>query len=79
MIHQPHGGARGQATDIEIQAREVRHLKDVLTQILVDCTGQPRERLAVDLERDFYMGSMQAKEYGIVDEVFSSKKRKADG
>ena len=78
MIHQPHGGARGQATDIEIQAREVRHLKEVLTNILVDCTGQNRERLAADLERDFYMGAMQAKEYGIVDEVFTSKKRKTD-
>jgi ATP-dependent Clp protease, protease subunit len=74
MIHQPLGGARGQATDIEIQAREIRHLKDLLLSMLVDATGQARERIAVDIERDFYMGSQQAKEYGLIDEVFISKK-----
>src|SRR5215204_5266057 len=66
MIHQPLGGARGQATDIEIQAREIRHMKDVITQILVDHTGKPREEIAKDIERDFYMGAQQAKEYGII-------------
>jgi ATP-dependent Clp protease, protease subunit len=75
MIHQPHGGARGQATDIEIIAREVQHLKQLLIDILVAATGQPRDRLAADMERDFYMGGEQAKEYGIIDEVFSPKKR----
>ncbi len=55
MIHQPLGGARGQATDIEIQAREIRHTKEVLLQMLLDFTGQPREKVAQDIERDFYM------------------------
>ena len=75
MIHQPHGGARGQATDIEIQAREVRHLKDTLTQIIVDATGQPRDRVYADMERDFFMSAAQAKEYGLIDEIFASKKK----
>src|SRR5687767_12288808 len=61
MIHQPHGGARGQATDIEILAREVHRQKHLLIDILAEATGQPRDRLATDMERDFYMGSMQAK------------------
>jgi ATP-dependent Clp protease protease subunit len=61
MIHQPLGGARGQATDIEIQAREIRHTKDVITQILVDSTGRPRDQIAADIERDFYMGPGQVR------------------
>lgn len=75
MIHQPHGGGRGQATDIEIMAREVHHLKNLLITILVEATGQSRDRVAADIERDFYMGGAQAKEYGIIDEVFPPKKR----
>ena len=75
MIHQPLGGARGQATDIEIQAREIRHMKDVLTDILVKSTGKNRDELAKDIERDFYMGAQQAKEYGIIDEIFEHKKK----
>ena len=71
MIHQPHGGARGQATDIEIQAREVRHTKDVLIDILVRSTGKSREDIMRDIERDFYMGPAQAKEYGLIDRVIS--------
>lgn len=74
MIHQPLGGARGQATDIEIQAREIRHMKDVITDILVSSTGKPREEIAKDIERDFYMGANQAKEYGLIDETFEHKK-----
>jgi ATP-dependent Clp protease protease subunit len=74
MIHQPSGGARGQATDIEIQARETRYLKDTLVQILTDATGQPRDRIYQDMERDFYMAPKDAKEYGLIDEVFISKK-----
>lgn len=73
MIHQPLGGARGQATDIEIQAREIRHMKDVLTDILQVSTGKPRDLLALDLERDFYMSAVQAKEYGLIDTVFDRK------
>jgi ATP-dependent Clp protease protease subunit len=75
MIHQPLGGARGQATDIEIQAREIRHMKDVVTDILVKSTGKPREEIVRDIERDFYMGPAQAKEYGIIDEIFEPKKK----
>jgi ATP-dependent Clp protease, protease subunit len=75
MIHQPLGGARGQATDIEIQAREMRHTKDVITDILVNSTGNSRERIAQDIERDFYMGPGTAKEYGLIDEVFEPKVR----
>lgn len=70
MIHQPLGGARGQATDIEIQAREIRHMKDVVTDILVRATAKPRDEISRDIERDFYMGAEQAKEYGLVDEIF---------
>lgn len=70
MIHQPLGGARGQATDIEIQAREIRHMKDVITDILVAATGKDRETIARDIERDFYLGAAQAKEYGLIDEIF---------
>lgn len=77
MIHQPLGGARGQATDIEIQAREIRHTKDVITQILVNSTGKSKEQIATDIERDFYMGPGQAKEYGLIDEVFEAKPRVA--
>ena len=75
MIHQPHGGARGQASDIEIQAREVRHTKDVLIDILVRSTGKTREDIMRDIERDFYMGPAQAKEYGLIDEIFEPKKK----
>ena len=73
LLHQPLGGARGQATDIEIQAREIRHLKDVLIQILVDATGKSNEQIRHDIDRDFYLGAEQAKEYGIIDEVFKPK------
>ena len=69
MIHQPLGGARGQATDIEIQAREIKKVKDKLTDLLAKATGQKREKLAADIERDFYLSAAEAKEYGIIDEV----------
>lgn len=76
MIHQPLGGARGQATDIEIQAKEIRKMKDTITQILVESTGKDREDIARDIERDFYMGAAQAKEYGLIDEIFEPKPKK---
>ena len=69
MIHQPLGGARGQATDIEIQAREIKKVKDTLTDMLAGATGQTRERIASDIERDFYLSASEAKEYGIIDRV----------
>jgi len=75
MIHQPHGGARGQATDIEIQAREVRHTKDVLIDILVHSTGKTRDDIVRDIDRDFYMGPSQAKEYGLIDQIFDPRKK----
>jgi ATP-dependent Clp protease protease subunit len=75
MIHQPHGGARGNASDIEIQAREIRHIKDVCIDILVGATGRPREEITRDIDRDFFMGSEQAREYGLIDEVFVPKKK----
>jgi ATP-dependent Clp protease protease subunit len=74
LIHQPLGGVRGQATDIEIHAKEILHLKERLTDILQQATGQERSKLRQDMERDFYMGSVQAKEYGLIDEVFMPKK-----
>jgi ATP-dependent Clp protease protease subunit len=76
MIHQPLGGARGQVSDIEIQAREHRHLKDVLTNILVDATGKPKEQINKDIDRDFYLGAAQAKEYGLIDDVLIPKRGK---
>jgi ATP-dependent Clp protease, proteolytic subunit ClpP len=69
MIHQPLGGAQGQATDIEIQAREILRLKDVTNGILVQHTGQPAEKISKDTDRDFFMTSEQAAEYGLIDGV----------
>src|SRR5207253_4087399 len=75
MIHQPLGGARGQVSDIEIQAREIRHLKDVLIDILTNATGKPKEQIIKDIDRDFYLGGAQAKEYGLIDDVLTPKKK----
>ncbi len=75
MIHQPMGGARGQVTDIEIQAREIRHLKDVITEILVNATGKPKDQVIKDIERDFYLSAPHAKEYGIIDDVLVPKRK----
>ena len=75
MIHQPHGGARGQVTDIEIQAKEVRLLKDTLTDILATSTGKNRDQILKDIDRDFYMSATAAKEYGLIDNVFFPKKK----
>jgi len=73
MIHQPLGGVQGQATDIDIQAREILRVRDELNRIFVLHTGQPLERIQRDTDRDFFMTPEQAKEYGIVDEVISTK------
>ena len=75
LIHQPLGGVRGQATDIEIHAREILQLKERLTDILQQATGQDRNRLKNDMERDYYMSAPAAKEYGLIDEVFAPKKQ----
>lgn len=69
MIHQPLGGAQGQATDIEIHAREILRMREHLNEILVHHTGQPMEKIQNDTERDFFMSSEQAKEYGLIDAV----------
>ena len=74
MIHQPLGGARGQATDIEIQARQILKIKQKLTDIMAERTGQDLERLKADMERDFYMSADDALAYGILDEVIPAKR-----
>ncbi|VVM08528.1 ATP-dependent Clp protease, protease subunit [Methylacidimicrobium cyclopophantes] len=73
MIHQPLGGAQGQASDISIQAKEILRTKRQLNQILANHTGQPLERLEKDTDRDFFMSADEAKNYGIVDEVVKTK------
>ncbi|CAE11199.1 ATP-dependent Clp endopeptidase proteolytic subunit ClpP [Wolinella succinogenes] len=69
MIHQPLGGAQGQATDIEIQAKEILRLKSILNGILASNTGQPLEKIAKDTDRDFFMSAQESKEYGLIDNV----------
>lgn len=69
MIHQPLGGARGQATDIEIQAKEILRLKDILNQTLAKNTGQKLSKIVRDTERDYFMSSVEAKDYGLIDNV----------
>ncbi len=76
MLHQPMGGFHGQATDIEIHAREILRMKETLNGILSKHTGQPLEKIQADTDRDFFMSGQEAKEYGIVDEVISSIKDK---
>ncbi len=73
MVHQPLGGARGQVTDIEIQTRELKRIKDTLNKILTYHTGQKLEKVEKDTERDFYMTAQESKEYGLVDEVIKSR------
>ncbi|MBE9116211.1 ATP-dependent Clp endopeptidase proteolytic subunit ClpP [Lusitaniella coriacea LEGE 07157] len=73
MIHQPLGGAQGQATDIEIQAKEILYLKDLLNGHLATATEQPLERIEVDTDRDFFMSSEEAKDYGLVDQVINRR------
>lgn len=71
MIHQPLGGAQGQAIDIEIQAREILYIKAKLNQLMSHHTGQPLERIEADTERDFFMSAEEAKNYGLIDQVIS--------
>ncbi|MCB5943573.1 MULTISPECIES: ATP-dependent Clp endopeptidase proteolytic subunit ClpP [unclassified Acidocella] len=75
MVHQPSGGARGQATDIEIQAREILNLRKRLNQIYVEHTGQPLDAIESKLERDTYMSAQEAKEFGLIDEVVKKQPR----
>ncbi|MEW6607956.1 MAG: ATP-dependent Clp endopeptidase proteolytic subunit ClpP [bacterium] len=76
MIHQPLGGVQGQATDIDIQAREIIRMREILNKILEKHTHQPLERIERDTDRDFFMSAEQAKEYGIIDEVMVTRKEK---
>ncbi len=69
LIHQPYGGIRGQATDIDIQAREILKMRDLVNQILVKHTGQPIKKIEKDTDRDYYMSPEEAREYGIIDEI----------
>ncbi|WP_323808714.1 ATP-dependent Clp endopeptidase proteolytic subunit ClpP [Nostoc sphaeroides] len=71
MIHQPLGGAQGQAIDIEIQAREILYIKAKLNELMAHHTGQPIERIEADTERDFFMSAEEAKNYGLIDQVIS--------
>lgn len=73
MLHQPSGGAQGQASDIEIQARLIMQMREQLNQILADHTGQPMDKVAEDTERDFWMLAEEAKEYGIVDDILTRR------
>ena len=73
MIHQPSGGAQGQASDIEIQAREILKLRESLNKILSERTGQPIEKIRADSERDYFMSGTEAKEYGLIDQVLEKR------
>ncbi|HSO44801.1 MAG TPA: ATP-dependent Clp endopeptidase proteolytic subunit ClpP [Rhodoferax sp.] len=73
MIHQPSGGSQGQATEIEIQAREILKTREQLNTILAERTGQPLERIERDTERDYYMSADECKEYGLIDQVLSKR------
>jgi len=73
MIHQPLGGTQGQATEIEIHAREILKTREQLNKILADRTGQPLEKIERDTERDYYLSADEAKEYGLVDEVIAKR------
>src|SRR5881275_3029338 len=73
LIHQPYGGAAGQATDIELQAKEILRMRDLLNQMLALDTGQPIEKIEKDTDRDFIMSADEAKDYGIIDEVITTR------
>ena len=77
MIHQPLGGAKGQATDIDIQAREILKIREILNDILAKHTAQSIEKVSEDTERDFFMNSEEAKAYGIIDKIITSRDMKA--
>ncbi|MHC1715902.1 MAG: ATP-dependent Clp endopeptidase proteolytic subunit ClpP [Acidaminococcaceae bacterium] len=73
MIHQPLGGAQGQATEIEIHAREILRIRDEMNDIMAKHTGQPKEKIQIDTERDYYLTAVEAKAYGLVDEILTRK------
>ena len=73
MIHQPLGGTQGQATEIEIHAREILKTREQLNRILAERTGQPLEKIERDTERDYYLSAQESKEYGLIDEVIEKR------
>ena len=73
MIHQPLGGAQGQATEIEIHAREILRIRDEMNDIMARHTGQPKEKIQIDTERDYYLTAVEGKAYGLVDEIRTRK------
>ncbi len=73
MIHQPLGGMEGQASDMEIQAREILYIRNTLNELIAHHTGQPLDRITEDTDRDFYMSAAEAKEYGLIDQVITSE------
>jgi len=79
LIHQPHGGASGQAVDIELQAKEIIRMRELLDNILAHHTGQSAEKIAHDTDRDFIMSAPEAKEYGMVDEILTNRELTAVG
>lgn len=74
LIHQPHGGAEGQATDMAIQMKEMQHARDRIEEILAHHTGQPRDRIAADIERDYIVRGEEAVRYGLVDHVIADRR-----
>jgi ATP-dependent Clp protease protease subunit len=73
LLHQPYGGAAGQATDIELQAKEILRMRDMLNEMLAGDTGQSIEKIQHDTDRDFIMGASEARDYGVIDEVITSR------
>jgi ATP-dependent Clp protease proteolytic subunit ClpP (EC 3.4.21.92) len=73
LIHQPWGGIKGQATEIEIHAKEILRTRELINRILAEHTGQPIEKIEKDTERDYFMSALEAKEYGLIDEIFDPK------
>jgi ATP-dependent Clp protease protease subunit len=78
LLHQPHGGAQGQAVDIEIQAREIIRYRQLLDQLISEHTGQPLEKVGKDTDRDYILTAQEAVEYGVVDEVITTRKMKPE-
>jgi ATP-dependent Clp protease protease subunit len=78
LLHQPHGGAQGQAVDIEIQAREIIRYRQLLDQLIAQHTGQPLEKVGKDTDRDYILTAQEAVEYGVVDEVITTRKMKPE-
>lgn len=76
LIHQPMGGVQGQASDIEIHAKEILRMRSTLNDILSRHTGQPLDKIALDTERDYFMSAQEAKEYGLIDEIYNVRKQR---